>query len=731
MSRQTKYTFDNSHQKFWIAIVLCGFVLIIVSGNTIMFHHGQTKFTRASVAFLSSTRPCRKSHFSPNTGFSILTSKQIRLYHNNYSEKHSNLYLTNKHVLTNKPGFGFLSRRRLSSSYKATMFDFGDVVEFNDSETSDIVGKVIDKRGGWYSIEVATNQNTKEESEITTKIYKRRGKQLKRKQEVTPLQTFDQKNAEHNAKESSPEGFKKSLAPPPTMVDLDSLLLSNIDSDISLNSSSTALIAQAQYISSHFHKWVMFTDLHCSPSTLSTTLNILDTIHETAIRQPNTGVLFLGDFWHHRGSLPIPILNAVLDSLSKWKVPMIMIPGNHDQVTFKGEEHGLSPLRNAYNVDISPTAHSTVSNIIPGPLIFSQPTQFLNATFIPHIRDNGVMESILSSPLATSSSTDAIFVHADVTGAYMNDLIQSQGGVSPRMFPRNKMIYSGHFHKPHVITWKGRRGQKKTEQIENHSVNIEYVGSPYETSLSEAGQQKALQILDSSNGWKCIERIPLNIGTKHYKCNSVGDFINLDVDEKQDDFIKAGDRIVLTLPEFEFERLSSEKRAYSTVKTKHNHDGILMEEQTRKLRDLGAKVEIRTIKPTNKVIASSLPPTMQVEDMIPQSILNCFLDSEVTAEKMSELKKNELRKLGIELLEEIFMPSSNDKLDSKSMINKELKKAMPSLTDLKLSSVTLQGFGCFKTSTEYPLDKRGLVLIRGKNMDGGSDRYACQQPRLF
>ena len=48
----------------------------------------------------------------------------------------------------------------------------------------------------------------------------------------------------------------------------------------------------------------------------------------------NAGVIFLGDFWHVRASLPVEPLNAALQAFSadRWTCPMIMLPGNHDQV---------------------------------------------------------------------------------------------------------------------------------------------------------------------------------------------------------------------------------------------------------------------------------------------------------------------------------------------------------------------------------------------------------------
>jgi metallophosphoesterase superfamily enzyme len=44
------------------------------------------------------------------------------------------------------------------------------------------------------------------------------------------------------------------------------------------------------------------------------------------------GIIFLGDFWHSRGALPVELLNMAILKLQTWKCPAIFIPGNHDQV---------------------------------------------------------------------------------------------------------------------------------------------------------------------------------------------------------------------------------------------------------------------------------------------------------------------------------------------------------------------------------------------------------------
>ena len=70
----------------------------------------------------------------------------------------------------------------------------------------------------------------------------------------------------------------------------------------------------------------------------------------------------------------------------------------------------------------------------------------------------------------------------------MNDNVISKAGVDLGIFPNGIPIYSGHFHKPHTLSSKGRR--------------LTYVGSPYQTSLSEAHQVKYLYALSMSRGVK-------------------------------------------------------------------------------------------------------------------------------------------------------------------------------------------------------------------------------------
>ena len=72
---------------------------------------------------------------------------------------------------------------------------------------------------------------------------------------------------------------------------------------------------------------------------------------------------------------------------------------------------------------------------------------------------------------------------------------------------------------------------------------------------------------------------------------------------------------------------------------------------------------------------------------------------------------------GLEVLKEVA--ESSDLADS----------AGRGFTDLALDTVSVEGFGPFRDKATYPLKDRGLVLLKGTNLDGGSDRYVFEYRR--
>jgi hypothetical protein len=97
----------------------------------------------------------------------------------------------------------------------------------------------------------------------------------------------------------------------------------------------------------------------------------------------------------------------------------------------------------------------------------------------------------------------------------------------------------GSFHKPHNV----KRG----------SIYIDNVGSSHETSLAEA-QQKSLGVLDAFQEWKCIVKIPLDFGRKHFHATSL-DSVENNTLSSVDNVVKSGDRVVMTRAKDELEEM--------------------------------------------------------------------------------------------------------------------------------------------------------------------------------
>eukprot|EP00980_Cylindrotheca_fusiformis_P009811 scaffold2157_cov111-Cylindrotheca_fusiformis.AAC.5 len=552
------------------------------------------------------------------------------------------------------------SRRQIRTSpLHMAKWNVGDSVLVRTNGDKMMNATISETRGsGWYAVKLHDNSNT---------MLKCRSSQLMpTANTATIASTVETFTAQSRIRPTiqADAGLGPGYAPPPpTIHDLDAALLA-ID-EVS-NQRDRTLLEQVKHHAS-FETWVAFTDLHCSPASLDTCLKVLEEVHRIALER-NAGVLFLGDFWHHRGTLRVDCLNSILEHFRSWKVPMIMIPGNHDQVTLGGHNHGLTPIENAYRV-----------GDVAGPLVLSYPTKFRNALFVPHIRDIATMESVLQSSAAHASSS--LFVHAEVTGALMNDLLVSTGGIPPASFPPEKRIYSGHFHKPHTV--------------KSSHANIEYLGSPYEISLAEAEQVKALAVLDSE--WKCSEYIPLNIGRRHFKVSSWKNFLKLQLvpDGEQNRFtnqaVSKEDRVVISVPKEEGTAVA-----------------VPVQEHINLLREAGVTVEIREVKAEPQDRSKINSVITLAEEMTTESTWRSYLEEETNREALSDKSAKILAEKGLEVLDEI--DSTGDTPMNANEAN-----------DMQLSTVSVEGFGPFQSRVAYPLLDRGLVLLKGTNNDGGSD----------
>ena len=101
------------------------------------------------------------------------------------------------------------------------------------------------------------------------------------------------------------------LAPPcSNIIDLDAVLSDKMADQVQ-DPYDTEYLRQVAHFAQVTERWVVFSDLHVTPSTLDTCLQVLRRVHDTAVAK-DAGIVFLGDFWHLRGTLRVDCLNAVL-----------------------------------------------------------------------------------------------------------------------------------------------------------------------------------------------------------------------------------------------------------------------------------------------------------------------------------------------------------------------------------------------------------------------------------
>ncbi|CAM9232891.1 unnamed protein product [Discosporangium mesarthrocarpum] len=420
-------------------------------------------------------------------------------------------------------------------------------------------------------------------------------------------------------------------------------------------------------------EWILFSDLHVSTRTLKVCLEVLDRVHEEAMKRDSCGILFLGDFWHVRGTLKVELLVPVMRKLNTWRRPLIMIPGNHDQVTLGGGVHSLTPLQFAF-----PSSKQVV--------VISEPTVALGALWIPHLRNNSVVEEVLGS--RECQEAGAIFCHLNTMGAHMNDGMSSRQGLPLSVFPKDKVAYSGHFHKPHAVG----------------NGTIRYIGSPYQISLSEAGQEKSLLVLDGTT-WDQKEVIPIQLGRRFFRVRGE------DEELPKPEEVSVGDRVV-----------------WSGVKDAGSEKVLT---RAARLREANIDVEIREapksifVAPAPDSVGNGTGVGGAPQDsshLAPEALLKAYLAWEREGGRAVD---EEVEAAGLKLVRECGQQSGNP-----GVLAAEAAQVREH-TSLVLHQVRLKNFGPFQKETVYPLNGRGVVLLRGNNMDDpGADSNGAGKTTL-
>ncbi|MGC6418408.1 MAG: exonuclease SbcCD subunit D [Bradymonadia bacterium] len=227
--------------------------------------------------------------------------------------------------------------------------------------------------------------------------------------------------------------------------------------------------------------------------------------------QPVTAVILAGDIFDR--AIPpadaITLLNDFLRSLAgDAKVPVIMIPGNHDSATRMAMTEGL----HAETLHIAPAIERGITPVTledeHGPMVF-YPIPFLEPARVRYLNEDDTVtdqesafRSVLSRLQGSKTQRRVAVAHAFVrNGASCESerLIQvgGAGEVSASVFDGFNYVALGHLHRPQSI---GRDGQ------------IQYSGSLLKYSKSEVDHQKSFTVVDiDANGQAVVERQPFDI----------------------------------------------------------------------------------------------------------------------------------------------------------------------------------------------------------------------------
>ena len=181
--------------------------------------------------------------------------------------------------------------------------------------------------------------------------------------------------------------------------------------------------------------------------------------------RPGDIVIHCGDVFDSRQSINLYVMNKALDIFEEIAAiaPIYAIVGNHDIfMKYSNEINSLKVFKHMNNV-----------SIFENPQVIQTPTKRL--LLMPWEEDHKAFHEIISSP---QYKADILFCHTDIKGMSFNKFVKIEEGCEPIDFGDYERVYSGHIH--YAQSFK----------------NIRMLGTPYELTRSDSGNQKGFWMLD-------------------------------------------------------------------------------------------------------------------------------------------------------------------------------------------------------------------------------------------
>lgn len=228
---------------------------------------------------------------------------------------------------------------------------------------------------------------------------------------------------------------------------------------------------------------ILYSDVHLKRESLGIVKHVFDFIGEQAIKlgvvKSGGFVVNNGDLFDQRGVIPTSCLDLLVETRQKWLeagITHIDNIGNHDQEDRDGDVHPLKIFESFLDWHVC-----------------SKPTYIeeLGWAIIPYTHG---LEAALKEVKAVKPKV--LFVHAGIKSAFRNDKSRDTDGISIELFESFPRVFSGHYHFRHEVE------------------NVQYIGSPYQQSFAEAGQDKGFLLFNDKTGKITFHEIPDT--PKHY-----------------------------------------------------------------------------------------------------------------------------------------------------------------------------------------------------------------------
>ena len=188
---------------------------------------------------------------------------------------------------------------------------------------------------------------------------------------------------------------------------------------------------------------------------------LIPTIQENY--RPGDILVHCGDIFESRQSINLYVLNKALEIFERLSsiLPVYMICGNHDIfMKYTNEINSLKVFKNFKNIHV-----------------YEEPIEAMigntQVVFMPW-RDTHEQEA----EVLMEMNGEILFCHTDVRGFSFNRIQKIEGGNDIETFGKFRRVYSGHIH------------------FAQKYKNVRMLGSPYELTRSDIGNQKNVWLLD-------------------------------------------------------------------------------------------------------------------------------------------------------------------------------------------------------------------------------------------